>query len=120
MGIANDLEGFTISLKRDGKVIETGMAENILGEGPIKALRAYVNFCSDKQNDLQVRMMEMAAQNEALTPEVMQEFLRQQTAQKAVDGPGGDVEKTDEYLCNSCSKPVMVGWNACPHCGITL
>ena len=74
----------------------------------------------DKQNDLQVRMMEMAAQNDALTPEVMQEFLRQQTAQKAVDGSGGDVKKTDEYLCNSCSKSVMVGWNACPHCGMTL
>ena len=74
----------------------------------------------DKQNDLQVKMMEMAAQNDALTPEVMQEFLRQQTAQKAVDGSGGDVEKSNEYLCNSCSKPVMVGWNACPHCGITL
>ena len=40
----------------------------------------------DKQNDLQVKMMEMAAENDALTPEVMQEFLRQQTAQKAVDG----------------------------------
>tara|TARA_B100001741_G_scaffold41662_1_gene29854 strand:+ start:1554 stop:2759 length:1206 start_codon:yes stop_codon:yes gene_type:complete len=74
----------------------------------------------DKQNELQVKMMEMAAQNDALTPEVMQEFLRQQTAQKAVDGSGGDVEKSNEYLCNSCSKPVMVGWNACPHCGITL
>ena len=40
----------------------------------------------DKQNDLQVKMMEMAAEHGALTPEVMQEFLRQQTAQKAIDG----------------------------------
>ena len=43
----------------------------------------------DKQNELQMKMMEMAANNDALTPEVMQEFLKQQTAQKAVDGPAG-------------------------------
>tara|TARA_B110000444_G_scaffold126707_1_gene119217 strand:+ start:36233 stop:37363 length:1131 start_codon:yes stop_codon:yes gene_type:complete len=40
----------------------------------------------DKQNDIQVKMMEMAAEHGALTPEVIQEFLRQQTAQKAIDG----------------------------------
>ena len=86
----------------------------------IAQTQEHQNQRMDKQNELQVKMMEMAAQNDALTPEVMQEFLRQQTAQKAVDGSGGDVEKQNEYLCNSCSKPVMVGWNACPHCGITL
>ena len=86
----------------------------------IAQTQEHQNQRMDKQNDLQVKMMEMAAQNDALTPEVMQEFLRQQTAQKAVDGSGGDVGKNNEYLCKSCSKPVMVGWNACPHCGITL
>ena len=86
----------------------------------IAQTQEHQNQRMDKQNELQVKMMEMAAQNDALTPEVMQEFLRQQTAQKAVDGSGEDVEKQNEYLCNSCSKPVMVGWNACPHCGITL
>ena len=78
----------------------------------------------DKQNDLQMKMMEMAANNDALTPEVMQEFLRQQTAQKAVDGPGGEIYSTsnssDEQTCDSCSKPIMAGWKACPHCGIAL
>ena len=78
----------------------------------------------DKQNDLQMKMMEMAANNDALTPEVMQEFLRQQTAQKAVDGPGGEIDSTsnssDEQTCHSCSKPIMAGWKACPHCGIAL
>ena len=78
----------------------------------------------DKQNDLQMKMMEMAANNDALTPEVMQEFLRQQTAQKAVDGPGGETEQTsqgsNQQMCPSCSKPIMAGWKACPHCGITL
>ena len=86
----------------------------------IAQTQEHQNQRMDKQNELLVKMMEMAAQNDALTPEVMQEFLRQQTAQKAVDGYGEDVEKQNEYLCNSCSKPVMVGWNACPHCGITL
>lgn len=78
----------------------------------------------DKQNDLQMKMMEMAANNDALTPEVMQEFLRQQTAQKAVDGPGGETEassnSSNEQNCPSCSKPIMAGWKACPHCGIAL
>jgi hypothetical protein len=79
----------------------------------------------DKQNELQVKMMEMAAQNDALTPEVMQEFLRQQTAQKAVDGPGAESQEgaqsnTNNSICPSCSKQVMPDWKACPHCGITL
>ena len=36
------------------KILEIGSAENILGEGPIKALRAYVNFCSDNEEWLQL------------------------------------------------------------------
>ena len=78
----------------------------------------------DKQNELQMKMMEMAANNDALTPEVMQEFLKQQTAQKAVDGPGGETQASDkpdtESNCPSCSKPVMAGWKACPFCGVVL
>lgn len=51
----------------------------------------------DKQNEIQVKMMEMAAQHGALTPEVMQEFLRQQTAQKAIDGnDSGDSSSSQE------------------------
>ena len=55
----------------------------------------------DKQNELQVKMMEMAAQNDALTPEVMQEFLRQQTAQKAVDGPGAESQEDPQSNTNN-------------------
>ena len=47
-----------------------------------KTTMDHQNQRMDKQNELQVKMMEMAAQNDAPTPEVMQEFLRQQTAQK--------------------------------------
>ena len=52
--IALDLKGFKISLMRNEKILETGRAENILGEGPIKALRAYVDFCSDNEDWLQL------------------------------------------------------------------
>jgi len=75
----------------------------------------------DKQNELQVKMMEMAAEKDALTPEVMQEFLRQQTAQKAVDGTGGDstpsTNQSAKTNCSNCSNSLTVGWKACPHCG---
>ena len=80
----------------------------------------------DKQNDLQVKMMEMAAQSGALTPEVMQEFLKQQTAQKAVDGSGGDLpsstgqQNNSQNVCQSCGKAVQSEWSACPYCGFSL
>ena len=46
----------------------------------------------DSQNQLQKEIMELAAQHGALTPEVVQEMLRQQTAQKAIDGKEEDSE----------------------------
>jgi predicted RNA-binding Zn-ribbon protein involved in translation (DUF1610 family) len=69
--------------------------------------------------------MEMAAQSGALTPDVMQEFLKQQTAQKAVDGSGGDIPSTNQQsnaspVCPSCGNAVQAGWNACPNCGNSL
>jgi len=91
----------------------------------IAQTQEHQNQRMDKQNELQVKMMEMAAQNDALTPEVMQEFLRQQTAQKAVDGPGAESQEgpqsnANNSICPSCSKQVMPDWKACPHCGIAL
>ncbi len=90
----------------------------------VKQEMDHQNQRMDKQNELQVKMMEMAAQNDALTPEVMQEFLRQQTAQKAIDGSGAEnsseTNNSQQYDCKQCGKPVMMGWNACPHCGIQL
>ena len=73
----------------------------------------------DKQNDIQMKMMEMAASQGALTPEVMQEFLRQQTAQKAIDGSEQDAPTSDPVAatCPHCQAAVMPGWKACPHCG---
>ena len=44
----------------------------------------------DSQNQLQKEIMELAAEHGALTPEVIQEMLRQQTAQKAIDGKEED------------------------------
>lgn len=80
----------------------------------------------DTQNELQMKMMEMAAQNGALTPEVMQEFLRQQTAQKAIDGESqGSTPASPPPMappanqCQSCNAVMMPDWKACPHCGWT-
>ena len=70
-------------------------------------------------------MMEMAAENGALTPDVMQEFLKQQTAQKAVDGSGGEIPSANlqtsvNPVCPSCGNSVQANWNACPNCGQSL
>jgi hypothetical protein len=68
----------------------------------------------DSQNEFQKNMMEMAAQHGALTPEVMQEMLRQQTAQKVVDGAGGESPSAPKMCCGTIISP---GWIACPSCG---
>ena len=76
----------------------------------------------DKQNDIQMKMMEMAAEQGALTPEVMQEFLRQQTAQKAIDGSDSEAPTTQpkDPVCPQCQAAIMPGWKSCPHCGFAL
>ena len=91
----------------------------------IEQQHGHQNKRMDKQNDLQVKMMEMAAENGALTPEVMQEFLKQQTAQKAVDGSGGDIPSSSADVqqsndCPSCGKAIQTEWSTCPYCGFTL
>lgn len=73
----------------------------------------------EKQNDIQMKMMEMAAAQGALTPEVMQEFLRQQTAQKAIDGSETSNEPTPPMTatCSQCQAALMPDWKVCPYCG---
>jgi hypothetical protein len=73
----------------------------------------------EKQNEIQMKMMEMAAAQGALTPEVMQEFLRQQTAQKAIDGSDTNNEPTppSTSTCNQCQAALMPDWKVCPYCG---
>ena len=53
-------------------------------------------------------MMRLAAENGALTPEVMQEFLRQQ---------GGQAAPAVPHPCPACQQIVQPEWNVCPHCG---
>ena len=79
----------------------------------------FQNQRMESQNDLQTKMMEMAANNGALTPEVMQEFLRQQTAQKAVDGTGSGSVNNSPKTC-SCGTTLLPGWKACPSCGTPI
>ncbi len=72
-------------------------------------------------DDVQREMMQMAADNGALTPEVMQTFLEQQSAQKGLDNTTPAPQVNDPIsMCESCGKQIQIGWKACPHCGINL
>ena len=67
-------------------------------------------------DQVQTDMMRMAAEQGALTPEVMQTFLEQQSAQKAQDSPTESNVKSIA-TCPSCGNGVQADWKACPHCG---
>ena len=72
-------------------------------------------------DDIQREMMKMAADNGALTPEVMQTFLEQQSAQKGHDNSSTNTpEQAPSSSCPSCGSSVEAGWQVCPHCGISL
>ena len=72
-----------------------------------------------KTDDLHRDMMEMAADKGALTPEVMQTFLEQQSAQKGNNQTPKE-SPTSDSICTSCGGQVQMGWLACPHCGNQL
>ncbi|HJM67705.1 MAG TPA: hypothetical protein QF716_02365 [Candidatus Thalassarchaeaceae archaeon] len=72
-----------------------------------------------KTDDLHRDMMEMAAEKGALTPEVMQTFLEQQSAQKGNNQTPRE-SPTSDSICTSCGGQVQMGWMACPHCGNQL
>ena len=75
----------------------------------------------ENTDDIQREMMKMAADNGALTPEVMQTFLEQQSAQKSNDNPQPISQETGPIsTCGNCSGQIQLGWQACPHCGNTL
>ena len=85
-------------------------------------------------DDIQAEMMRMAAENGALTPEVMQSFLENQSKQKQADatmadataaagsqnvGSSASPPPTTTKTCE-CGQVVADGWLACPSCGATL
>ncbi|MEE3309899.1 MAG: hypothetical protein VX230_00190 [Candidatus Thermoplasmatota archaeon] len=72
-----------------------------------------------KTDDLHRDMMEMAAEKGALTPEVMQTFLEQQSAQKGNNQTPKESSESAS-VCTSCGGQVQMGWMACPHCGNQL
>lgn len=72
-----------------------------------------------KTDDLHRDMMEMAADKGALTPEVMQTFLEQQSAQKGNNQTPKE-SPTSDSICTSCGGQVQMGWIACPKCGNQL
>jgi hypothetical protein len=85
-------------------------------------------------DDIQTEMMRMAAENGALTPEVMQSFLENQSKQKQADATMADATAAagSQNVGSSASPPpattktcecgqvVADGWLACPSCGATL
>jgi hypothetical protein len=91
-----------------------------------------------QSDSLQEKMMHLAADSGAMTPEVMQEFLQQQTAQKEAEqeGAGGGqtinisttgdsnpdaaADSATESICPHCSGEVESGWNVCPNCASPL
>ena len=58
--------------------------------------------------------------NATTLPEVIQEMLRQQTAQKAVDGSGKGGQGSTQMNCSSCGTQISPGWIACPNCGAPI
>ena len=72
-----------------------------------------------KTDDLHRDMMEMAAEKGVLTPEVMQTFLEQQSAQKGNNQTPKESSESAS-VCTSCGGQVQMGWMACPHCGDQL
>ena len=67
-------------IREDGRAeVQARKAERIANQQEFQKQRM------DSQNQLQKEIMELAAQHGALTPEVIQEMLKQQTAQKAID-----------------------------------
>ena len=86
------------------------------------AQEAEANLTRQQQtDDIQREMMKMAAESGALTPEVMQTFLEQQSAQKGHDSKVAVApEQTPSSSCPSCGVDIQVGWQVCPHCGISL
>jgi len=75
-------------------------------------------------DDVQKQMMQMAADQGSLTPEVMQTFLEQQSAQKSHDqsiqapvSGGTSAPPVTPGLCSSCGTAIQADWKACPKCG---
>ena len=48
---SKNLTSFSISLIKNGSLLEKGYSSNILGKGPIEALRLYVLFCEKHEPD---------------------------------------------------------------------
>ena len=80
--------------------------------------RDFMQQRMDSQNEIQTKIMEMAAETGNLTPEVVQEFLKQQTAQKAAD-TGAKQDMSIPRTC-TCGMNLAAEWKACPNCGAPI
>ena len=75
----------------------------------------------EQQNTFQEKMMQLAAQNDALDPSVMNTLLEQQSAQKAIGKGMNHLQsvksETLDLNCQNCGKSRQMDWLLCPYCG---
>ena len=75
----------------------------------------------EQQNIFQEKMMQLAAQNDALDPSVMNTLLEQQSAQKAIGKGMNHLQsvksETLDLNCQNCGKSRQKDWLLCPYCG---
>ena len=94
------------------------------------AQQADANLERQKHTDtVQEKILDKAAEQGAMSPEVVQTFLEQQSEQKRADqvitASGGAPAASGSAtvlpgLCGSCGTEVQNTWNTCPNCGKTL
>ena len=84
----------------------------------LKNERDFMQQRMDSQNDIQSKILELAAETGNLTPEVVQEFLKQQTAQKEADTSTNQAPSAPRSCV--CGTTISPGWNACPNCGTPI
>lgn len=73
------------------------------------------------QNSFQEKMMQLAAENDAVDSSVIISLLEQQTAQKAVSKTNQSTDwNIKSGTCSNCGKDTENSWKLCPHCGYSL
>jgi len=125
-------------MNKDDRQHKTKQAMDLFA-GVQEAKRARMSQHSDSNlkrqqhtDEVQTQMMALAAEKGALTPEVMQTFLDNQSTQKQADQPGQTPVTTPSttetgtinpqatvQICN-CGQVLQNTWAACPMCGKQL
>lgn len=75
----------------------------------------------EQQNIFQEKIMQLAAEKDALDSSVVKTLLEQQSAQKAIGKGMNHLQPTgvevNDLTCQSCGKRRQSAWLLCPYCG---